>query len=117
LPLDVIHTCHVTQTIERSDHDVRSRTGLNWRPIVIVLGPADADVNFGPLSTAATHIQVATNLILPTHPLPDFSGMPAGRWWMQLVPRDGSLLPNDGRMLDTPRPLDDHGHPVSWQRF
>ena len=81
------------------------------------LGPADMDVNFGPLPTSATRIQVATNLILLTHPLPDVSGMPDGRWWMQLVPRNGSFPARDGRIFNTARPLDDAGHVVAWQRF
>lgn len=81
------------------------------------LGPADMGVNFGPLPSSATRIQVATRLTLPTHPLPDITGMPDGRWWMQLVPRNGSFPPNDGSTLDTPRPLDKQGHLVAWQRF
>jgi hypothetical protein len=81
------------------------------------LGPADDDVNFGPLPSTATHIRVASNLVLPTHPLPHVDGMASGRWWFELVSRDGSPAVGEGHVLDTPQPLDDAGHLVLWKEF
>jgi hypothetical protein len=79
------------------------------------LGPADMDANYGPLPSAATRIQVASKLIFPTHALPD--AVASGRWWFQLVPRNGPLPPRFGHVLQRPRPLDDDGNPVPWQEF
>ncbi len=79
-------------------------------------GPAGSDASFGPLPTNASQIRVATHEILPTMPLPTAKGLPAGRYWINIIPV-GWPTPTDGTALDTPQPIDISGKSVKFQSF
>ncbi|WP_369222297.1 hypothetical protein AB5J52_12970 [Streptomyces sp. R39] len=78
-------------------------------------GPGDSDVNYGPLPSRATQIRVATKEILPAKPFPAGRQLPAGRFWIQIVPEDWPV-PADGRAI-TPEPLNASGRRVAYQDF
>jgi hypothetical protein len=71
---------------------------------------------FGPLPTDATQIRVATHEVLPTMPMPQGRGLPAGRYWINIMPA-GWPAATQGAALDTPQPLDAQGRPVQFQDF
>ncbi|MGW5656172.1 hypothetical protein [Streptomyces humi] len=78
-------------------------------------GPGDSNVNYGPLPSRATQIRVATKEILPTRPFPAGKQLPAGRYWIQIIPKDWPL-PADGRAI-SPEPLNASGRRVAYQDF
>jgi hypothetical protein len=80
-------------------------------------GPAGSGMSFGPLPVAATQIRVATHEVLSTTALPGGgSGLPPGRYWIQLVAPEGPAAA-EGTYLETPQPLDAQGQPVAFQTF
>ncbi|MGC1405226.1 MAG: hypothetical protein WA938_00625 [Candidatus Dormiibacterota bacterium] len=72
--------------------------------------------SFGPLPTDATQIRVATHEVLPTTLLPPAKGLPAGRYWINIMPA-GWPTSAQGNALDVPQPLDAQGRPVQFQDF
>lgn len=78
-------------------------------------GPGDSDINYGPLPSRATQIRVATKEILPTEPFPAGKQLPAGRYWIQIIPKDWPLPANGKEM--SPKPLDASGRQVAYQDF
>jgi hypothetical protein len=82
------------------------------------LGPANSDVAYGPLPVNATQIRVATHTVLPSSPFPGGHGLPNGRYWIAIHPRNwpGSS-PADGAPLATPQPLDAQGRAVKFKNF
>ena len=79
-------------------------------------GPAGSYYNMGPVPRAATRIKVASRETLPTSPLPRGVGLPAGRYWVEILPASG--LPSaDGTSLRTLQPLDAAGQPVAFRAF
>lgn len=72
-------------------------------------------LTFGPLPPDAIRIKVATELTLTTQPFPSGRGLPSGRYWVWADAYQPSA--SEGRVLDTPRPLDAQGKPVAFQAF
>jgi hypothetical protein len=79
-------------------------------------GPAGGYYNMGPLPSDAVQIRVSTTVILPTERLPRGVGLPAGRYWVQIIPAAGAGL-GDGTDLNTPQPLNAAGQPVPFRKF
>jgi hypothetical protein len=79
-------------------------------------GPAGSYFSIGPLPLSAIRIRVAAGRILPTRLLPQRAGLPAGRYWVEIVPASG-LPKADGTMLSTAQPLNSAGQPVPFQAF
>ena len=79
-------------------------------------GPAGGYYNMGPLPSDAVQIRVSTKVVLPTEPLPRGVGLPAGRYWVQILPAAG-LPASDGAPLKTPQPLNASGQPVPFKKF
>ena len=79
-------------------------------------GPAGSGFSMGPLPPDATQIRVAAKEILPTEPLPRGVGLPPGRYWVEIVPAAGRPSA-DGRVLDTPQPLNAAAQPVAFKKF
>jgi len=80
------------------------------------LSPEMAGFSYGPLPTSATHLRVASKLVIPTYPFPQGVGLPAGRYWLRFIPANHPD-PADGTVFDQPQPLDDDGNPVAMTSF
>jgi hypothetical protein len=79
-------------------------------------GVAGSNVSFGPLPTSVVQIRVATHEVLPSAPLPGGQGLPAGRYWIHIMP-PGWPTSADGTALDTPQPMDANSGSVPFQNF
>ncbi|MCW2929137.1 MAG: hypothetical protein JWM19_99 [Actinomycetia bacterium] len=82
------------------------------------VGPAGSNYSMGPLPSNATQIKVATHLTLPTAYFPAGDGLPAARYWVEILPPGGKPpMSSEGTYLTTPQPLDASGKPVSFKYF
>jgi hypothetical protein len=79
-------------------------------------GPGRSNFSYGPLPTRATQIKTATSETLITRPLPAGKGLPAGRYWIHLMPA-GWPSKAEGTALATPQPLDATGNKVPFRAF
>lgn len=88
-------------------------------------GPDGSTVSFGPLPAAATQIRLAADQAVTAYPFPAGQGLPAGRYWISVVPSAGSTgstgstggnATGAGTPQD-PQPLDANGRPVPFQDF
>ncbi|MHA6759775.1 hypothetical protein [Streptacidiphilus sp. PAMC 29251] len=74
-------------------------------------------ITFGPLPERAVRIRIATNVVIPTYPLPAGKGLPAGRYWIFTPPSSAWPDQAQGTVLATPVPLDAAGNPVPFESF
>jgi hypothetical protein len=79
-------------------------------------GPAGGGFVMGPLPDDAVQIRVSTKEVLPTEPLAKGVGLPAGRYWVEIIPPTG-LPAIDGQPLNRPQPLNAAGQVVPFKKF
>jgi hypothetical protein len=79
-------------------------------------GPAGSGFSIGPLPAAATQIRVASHEILATTAFPAGDGLPAARYWVEIIPATG-IAEADGAPLGTPQPLNASGQPVPFRAY
>lgn len=79
-------------------------------------GPGRSTFSYGPLPSGAARIRTATDETLITRALPAGKGLPAGRYWIHLMPA-GWPGKAEGIALAAPQPLDATGRAVAFQAF